>query len=85
MNLIYVGNHDYCKACNLALPITKATAEELSIPIIYYDTDEHMQEIATLSIESLPTLLIIKEGVEVGRIVGSYPSPTLRKKLLEFI
>ncbi len=41
-SLIYVGNEDYCRACHTAMPIIKAEAHDLGLPVTWYDTDEDM-------------------------------------------
>ena len=80
-SLIYVGNEDYCRACHTAMPIIKAEAHDLGLPVTWYDTDEDMVAIAGLSVESLPTTIMVRGGVEVGRIVGAFPRDSLRAKL----
>ena len=81
MHLVYVGNSDYCKACVLAKPIIAAEAKDLDLTVTWLDTDEDYRDVAVLSIEALPTTIVMKGVLEVGRIVGALPGPSMRSKI----
>lgn len=72
MRMVYVGNHEYCKACTIAEPIVKKAAEKLGIPLVAYDTDTDATSIADLCVESLPTTIVFAGDDEVGRVVGAF-------------
>jgi thiol-disulfide isomerase/thioredoxin len=85
MNLIYIGNAEYCQSCRVALPVLEEVAATLDLPVTHLDTDTDYKEIAPLCITSLPTILIIEDNLEVGRIEGAYPKPVLTRKLQAYM
>ena len=73
MRMVFIGNHEYCKACTIAEPIVRKAAEKLGIPLVAYDTDADATSIADLCVESLPTTIVLAGDDELGRIVGAFP------------
>ena len=84
-SLLYIGNEDYCPSCRVLSPILKAEAGDLGLPVTWLDADEDLKEIAPFNVESLPTVIVMSCGHEIGRIVGAYPQAKLREKLKALI
>lgn len=65
----------WCYPCRMIAPIVDELAAEYSSVALFakLNVDDNPATAMKYSIESIPTLLIIKDGVEVDRIVGAVP------------
>lgn len=63
----------WCAPCRVIAPILDKLAEDYEgrLTIAKVNTDEHFQHASRLGIQGIPTLVIFKNGKEVGRLVGS--------------
>jgi len=63
----------WCAPCRAIAPILDklATEYEGRLTIAKVNTDEEIQHASALGIQGIPTLIIFKNGQEVGRLVGS--------------
>ena len=63
---------DWCGPCRMLYPILEKVANEVQgrVTIIKIDIDRAQKIAALYSITSVPTLLLFKDGKEIGRIVG---------------
>jgi thioredoxin 1 len=61
----------WCGPCRMMEPMLKELEADFpDITFAHCDTDKSTETASKLSIVSLPTLVMFKEGKEVGRIVG---------------
>lgn len=61
----------WCGPCQMLAPTLQAVAEERSdVKVGKINADECHNLVAAYRIMSLPTLLVLKDGVEVNRLVG---------------
>ncbi len=63
----------WCAPCRAIAPILDklATEYEGRLTIAKVNTDEEIRYASNLGIQGIPTLIIFKNGQEVGRLVGS--------------
>ena len=61
--------------------VTGTRGEQGEIVVPKMDTDENYDSAAQYGIQSIPTLLIFREGREIGRIVGYAPKPQLKRQI----
>ncbi|MCS6881141.1 MAG: thioredoxin [Oscillochloridaceae bacterium] len=63
----------WCAPCRVIAPILDklATEYEGRLTIAKINTDEEIEHASRLGIQGIPTLVIFKNGQEVGRLVGS--------------
>lgn len=80
-NVIYVGSKTWCQSCKVALPIIQQCCEEMGIPLTLIDADEDLKATASHNISSLPTVIVLKHGIECYRWEGAYP----KKRVLELL
>ena len=60
-----------CPHClNMQKVLAKLSAKRSDISIIHIDSEENPQAMASLDVELVPTLVIIKNGNAVGKHVG---------------
>ena len=73
----------WCGPCRMIAPVIEALASELSgrVRVAKLNTDENPQTSARFKVQSIPLLLIFKDGVEVDRLVGAYPKEEILRRL----
>ena len=73
----------WCRPCRMQVPILEQIAPEFEgkAKIIKIDTD-HAQNIAVrFGIQSIPTLVILKNGEKIAQFVGMQQATTLKDAL----
>ncbi len=63
---------DWCGPCRMLSPIVEQVAQEVpdTVKIGKINVDEEMQLATEFEIESIPTLVVIKNGKVINRTVG---------------
>ncbi len=77
----------WCAPCKAVAPVLDELAVELEGKVIIakMDVDENQATPARFGIRSIPNMVIMKDGLEAGRIVGARPKADLKSALLPFI
>jgi thioredoxin 1 len=77
----------WCGPCRVQGPIVDEIADEMSdkAKICKLDIDRHKKIAGQLGIQSIPTILIFKDGKMVQKLVGVKPKPILIKAINSFI
>jgi thioredoxin 1 len=77
----------WCAPCKKIALIIDKLAQELAGKVVFakLNTDENRATAIQYQVMSIPTLLIMKGGVEVDRIVGAVPKKVIEGKLIKFI
>ena len=70
---------DWCGPCRYMAPALEQLAKDHAGQVIVakLDTDRHPEAAMRYGIRGIPTLLIFKDGEEVGRQVGAVPASDL--------
>ncbi|UCG35934.1 MAG: thioredoxin [Candidatus Bathyarchaeota archaeon] len=78
---------DWCGPCRMIAPIIEELAQEYAGKIAFakLNVDENPGTAAKFNIMGIPTLLIMKNGSEVDRIVGVAPKASLENRLKKHI
>lgn len=73
----------WCGPCRMIAPIIEQLAAELAGKCVVgkLDVDQNPQTAARFGVQSIPTLLILKNGVEVDRLVGSQSKEAIMRRL----
>jgi thioredoxin len=73
----------WCYPCRLIAPIVDELAAKYGSAILFakLNVDDNPATSMRYSIQSIPTLLIIKDGVEVDRIIGAVPKDQIEAVL----
>jgi thioredoxin 2 len=76
----------WCGPCRMIGPIMEQLAAESNgrYRIAKLNVDENPRTAAQFQIQSIPTMLIFKDGKLVDRIVGAQPKPVIAAKLLAY-
>ena len=69
----------WCGPCRMIAPVLEELASEMSgiVRIAKLNVDDNQRTASRFNVRSIPTLLIIKDGREVDRIVGVQPKAEL--------
>ena len=73
----------WCGPCRMVAPVIDQLASEMAgrLRVAKLNVDENPQTAARFNIRSIPTLLVLKAGREVDRIVGVQPKTEIARRL----
>ena len=74
---------DWCGPCHMLAPVISQLSSELAgrIKVAKLNIDENPQTAARFGVQSIPTLLLLKAGKEVDRLVGVQPKQEILRRL----
>ena len=77
----------WCPPCKAIAPILDELADEYagSLRIVKVDVDENPSVAMRFGIRSMPTLVVLRDGVEVKRLVGARPKRILLEDLADVV
>lgn len=77
----------WCPPCKMLAPIIDEIANETvgKLKVGKVDTDASPDTRDAFGINSIPTMIVMKDGKEVERIVGFVPKPALLSKLNAYL
>jgi thioredoxin 1 len=75
---------EWCGPCKMIAPILEEIAEDYEgqIKIAKVDVDENNQIAMRLGVQSIPTVILFKNGQAVERLVGAMPKERLLSRVL---
>ena len=73
----------WCGPCRMIAPMMVELAEEMAerVRVAKLNVDENPATAARFNVSSIPTLLVLKKGQEVDRIVGVQPKSEIARRL----
>ena len=72
--------------CKMMGPVFETLSKEIpDLKFAKINVDEEQELGSKFGVQSIPTLLVLKDGKEVDRLVGFQPKPTLKAKLESFV
>lgn len=73
----------WCAPCRAIAPVVEQLAKEYSGKIVFgkLNVDENPETAQKFGVMAIPTLLVMKGGEEVDRIVGALPKNQLETKI----
>lgn len=74
---------EWCGPCRMIAPILETIAEEYSgsLKIAKLDVDNNPTTQMTYQVQSIPTLILFKDGKEIERIIGYMPKERLLNRI----
>jgi thioredoxin 1 len=71
---------EWCGPCRMIAPVLEQIADESQgrVSLMKVNVDENSSLAARYEIRSIPTILIVKDGAVVDRVVGAVPKATLQ-------
>jgi thioredoxin 2 len=73
----------WCGPCRMVAPIVEQLASELAgrVKVAKLNTDENPMTGSRFNVRSIPTLLVLKDGKEIDRLVGAMPKQEILRRL----
>jgi thioredoxin len=73
----------WCGPCHKIAPTVEQLAKELAgrVRVGKLNVDENRQTAARFRVQSIPTLLVLKNGQEIDRLVGVMPKQEILRRL----
>jgi len=77
----------WCSPCRAIAPTLDRIAVEFDgkVVVAKVDIDQNPMSPQQYGVQGIPTLLLIRNGKETGRLVGALPEAKLRTAIREFI
>jgi len=77
----------WCEPCHVIAPVIDQLASELAGRgrVVKLNVDENPQTAARFNLRSIPTLLVLKSGREIDRLVGVQPKQEIARRLEQAI
>lgn len=74
----------WCGPCRFVGPILEDLSRELAgrLKVVKVNVDENQRLALRYDARSIPTMLVMRDGAVVDRIVGALPKPELRARIL---
>lgn len=75
----------WCGPCKMIAPVLEELDAEMGdkVKIVKLDVDDNQQTAAQYGIMSIPTLLVLKDGQQVDKVVGFQPKEALADRLTQ--
>lgn len=75
---------DWCGPCRMMTPVLEKLSKELqgTAVIAKLDIDQAQKIASQFKVTSVPTLILFKDGAEVGRLVGLRDADTVKEFIL---
>jgi thioredoxin 1 len=76
----------WCAPCRAIAPVVEQLAKDYSGKVVFgkLNVDENPETARRFDIMAIPTLLVMKKGKEVDRIVGALPKSQLESKISSY-
>ena len=73
----------WCGPCRMLAPVVEQLASELAgkVKVAKLNTDENPMTASRFNVRSIPTLLVLRDGKEIDRIVGALPKQEILRRL----
>ncbi|MBM3316802.1 MAG: thioredoxin [Candidatus Eisenbacteria bacterium] len=77
----------WCAPCRQLAPTLEALARELAgrLLVVKVDTQEAPVLAARFGVQSIPTLVLLRSGIEVDRMAGALPLTAIRARVERFL
>ncbi len=77
---------EWCMPCLMIAPVIEELASKLSnVKFARVNVDENQSLSSKFSINSIPCLIVFKQGKEVERIMGALPEEVLEEKISKHV
>jgi thioredoxin 1 len=73
----------WCGPCRMVAPILDELSKEYDgqIVVAKVNTDENPQHAIQFGVQGIPTMLFVKDGEIVDRMVGAAPKPAIQQRI----
>ena len=73
----------WCGPCRMVAPVLERLATRYAgkVKVVKVNVDDSPMAAARFDARSIPTLVLMKDGKSVGRVVGAQPEPVLAREI----
>jgi thioredoxin 2 len=73
----------WCGPCRMIAPVIDELASELAgrVRVVKLNVDDNPRTAARFNLSSIPTLLVLRDGREIDRLVGVQPKQEIARRL----
>lgn len=73
----------WCGPCRMIAPVIEQLAQELAgrVRVAKLNVDENPMTAGWFQVQSIPTLLVLRDGKEIDRIVGALPKAEIARRV----
>lgn len=74
---------DWCSPCHVIEPFVQELEKEYSGKVNFtkIDVDREGEQVTKFNVLSIPTMILLKNGKEVGRLVGAMSKQMIKSKI----
>jgi thioredoxin 1 len=72
---------EWCGPCRAVAPVLEDLADEQDVTVLKVNIDENPGLAARYGIRSIPTILFVKDGEVVDRVVGAAPKAAFEQRI----
>jgi thioredoxin 1 len=76
---------EWCGPCRMVAPILEEISSEYNLPIGKLNIDENTEKPVEYSVQSIPTMVLFRNGKPVHTVLGAMPKHKLLKELAEWL
>ena len=76
---------EWCGPCKMISPILDEISNEYSLPVGKLNVDENPGKAQEYSVQSIPTMVLFRNGKPVHTVLGAMPKHKLLKELAEWL
>ena len=76
---------EWCGPCKMISPILDEISNEYGLPVGKLNVDENPEKAQEYSVQSIPTMVLFKNGKPVHTVLGAMPKHKLLKELAEWL
>lgn len=73
-NVIAQFGAEWCQPCKALRPFVEGLAPTVQATFVYLDVEKSHELASFHSVRAMPTVLLLKDGVEVARVGGNAPN-----------
>lgn len=78
---------DWCGPCKVMAPVIEGIAKDYvgKVTVEEIDVDQNQERASSFGIQSIPTLVFLKDGKEVDRTIGAQPRDSIVRLLSKYL
>ena len=76
---------EWCAPCKHFSPVVEDIKKEKNLNLFKVNADDNPDSSKRFKLTGIPTIIVIKDGVEVDRIIGGMPKHKLAERLKEWL
>lgn len=76
---------EWCGPCKYFSPVVEDLKKEKKLNLFKINADDNPVSSERFKLTGIPTIVVIKNGVEVNRVIGGMPKHKLAERLKEWV